>query len=195
VKFLRYYNIDVIKLKEGHHSFSFDVKDEFFRFYEADDWVDGANLTAKIEIEKTSSVMEVSFLINGTVALTCDRSLEIFDQPITVTEKVLYKYGPVEEEISEDVFMITKDTAIINVAQLIYEFILLAIPAKRVHPDYIDEMDEDEFEGEGSIVYRDGDLEEDEYDEDESEDMEDTDPAPDKSDPRWDILKNLKQKE
>jgi uncharacterized metal-binding protein YceD (DUF177 family) len=193
VKFLRYYNIDVIKLKEGHHSFSFDVKDEFFRFYEADDWVDGANLTAQIEIEKTSSVMEASFLINGTVALTCDRSLEIFDQPITVTEKVLYKYGPVEEEISEDVFMITKDTATINVAQLIYEFILLAIPAKRVHPDYIDEMDEDEFEGEGSIVYRDGDLEDDE--DDESEEMEDKDPAPDKSDPRWDILKNLKQKE
>ena len=32
--------------------------------------------------------------------------------------------------------MITKDTPNINVAQLIYEFILLAIPAKKIHPDY-----------------------------------------------------------
>jgi uncharacterized metal-binding protein YceD (DUF177 family) len=190
VKFLRYYNIDIIKLKEGDHFFDFDVKDEFFRFYEADDWVNGANLIAKIEIHKTSSVLEIIFHINGTVRLTCDRSLEEFDQPISLTEKVIYKYGPVEEEISEDVFMITKDTPVINVAQLIYEFILLALPAKRIHPDYIDEMDDEDFEAEGSIVYVDGDIE------DEGDiDSEEPDSTPNKSDPRWDILKNLKHKE
>ena len=97
--------------------------------------------------------MEADFDITGTIRLTCDRSLEEFDQPMGVTEKVIYKYGPVEQEMSEDVFMITKDTPSINVAQLIYEFILLAIPAKKIHPDYLDEMDDDEFEEEGSLVY------------------------------------------
>lgn len=187
MKFLRAYDIDIIKLKEGKHTFSFEVKDEFFKFYEADDWVNGSNLTASVTVTKTASLMEADFDIAGTIRLTCDRSLEEFDHPMKVAEKVIYKYGQAEQEISEDVFMITKDTPSINVAQLIYEFILLAIPAKKIHPDYLDEMDDDEFEEEGSLVY----LSE-EYDSDESGEEE----IPEKpADPRWDILNKLKKKD
>ena len=187
MKFLRAYNIDVIKLKEGKHTFSFEVKDEFFKFFEADDWVNGSNLTANVTVTKTASLMEADFEIVGTIRLTCDRSLEEFDQPMEVNEKVIYKYGQIEQEMSEDVFMITKDTPSINVAQLIYEFILLAIPAKKIHPDYADEMDDDEFEEEGSLVYLSN-----EYESDESGD-EDIQEKP--ADPRWEILNKLKKKD
>lgn len=187
MKFLRTYDIDVIKLKEGKHSFSFEVKDEFFKFHEADDWVNGSDLTANVTVTKTTSLMEADFKITGTIRLTCDRSLEEFDQPMEVTEKVIYKYGQIDQEISEDVFMITKDTPSINVAQLVYEFILLAIPAKKIHPDYLDEMDDDEFEEEGSLVYL-----SDEYKSDESGEEE----IPEKpADPRWEILNKLKNKD
>jgi uncharacterized protein len=188
VKFLRAYDIDVIKLKEGKHTFPFEVKDEFFKYYEADDWINGSDLTANVIVTKTASLMEADFDITGTINLTCDRSLEEFDHPMEVAEKVIYKYGPVEQEMSEDVFMITKDTPSINVAQLIYEFILLAIPAKKIHPDYLDEMDEDEFEEEGSLVYLSDEYETDESGEDEE--------VPDKpADPRWEILNKLKKKD
>ncbi|WP_373522523.1 DUF177 domain-containing protein [Aquiflexum sp.] len=187
MKFLRAYDIDVIKLREGKHTFSFEVKDEFFKFYEANDWVNGSDLTANVTVTKTASLMEADFDIVGTIRLTCDRSLEEFDHPMDVAEKVIYKYGLVEEEISEDVYMITKDTQSINVAQLIYEFILLAIPAKKIHPDYIGEMDKDEFEEDGSLVYL-----SDEYDSDESGDQD----IPEKpADPRWEILNKLKKKD
>jgi uncharacterized metal-binding protein YceD (DUF177 family) len=187
VKFLKAYNIDVIKLKDGKHSFSFEVNDEFFRFYEADDWVNGANLTVNVTINKTVSVMEADFKITGTIRLTCDRSLEEFDHPFELTEKVIYKYGPTEQEISEDVFMITKDTSSINVAQLIYEFILLAIPAKKIHPDYVDEMDDDEFDYEGNLVYLSEEIEEAE--------AEDEQIGEKPADPRWEILNKLKKKD
>ncbi|MCR9014784.1 YceD family protein [Aquiflexum gelatinilyticum] len=190
MKFLRNYDIDIIKLKDGKHSFTFEVNDEFFKYNEAEDWVNGANITVSINVNKTVSVMEVDFVINGTVGLTCDRSLEEFDHPLELTEKVIYKYGPMVQEISEDVFMITKDTPSINVAQLIYEFILLAIPAKKIHPDYMDETDEDDFDEEGSLIYL-----SDEDDEIESgnsdEEIQEEKPA----DPRWEILNKLKKKE
>jgi uncharacterized metal-binding protein YceD (DUF177 family) len=92
-----------------------------------------------------------------------------------------------EQEISEDVFMITKDTSSINVAQLIYEFILLAIPAKKIHPDYMDEMDDDEFDSEGSLVYLSKETEEAEAEDEQIGDK----PA----DPRWEILNKLKKKD
>ncbi|MBW3466221.1 YceD family protein [Arthrospiribacter ruber] len=190
MKFLRTYDIDIIKLKEGKHTFEFNVGDEFFRFYEADDWVNGADLTVNVHLNKTASLMEASFEINGTIGLTCDRSLEEFDYTLTHEELMIYKYGPMEQEISEDVQMITRDTSSINVAQLIYEFILLAIPAKKIHPDYMDDEDEDEFgEEEGTVVYVSDENQD--KDSDSSEQAGDSKPA----DPRWEILNKLKHKD
>jgi uncharacterized protein len=190
VKFLRSYNIDVIKLREGRHSFTFEVGDEFFQFYEAEEWVKGSNVTVTVQLNKTSSVIEADFVLEGTVKLTCDRSLEVFDYPIYLIEKVIYKYGAMEQEISEDVFVITKDTPSINVAQLIYEFVMLAIPAKKVHPDFRDEMDEEDFDQEGVLVYK--------SEEEKKTDMEgseDENAPVQPADPRWEILNKLKKKD
>ncbi len=189
MKFLRAYDIEILKLTDGEHTLAFDVNRSFFEFYDALDWVNDANLTVKVHIRKTVNLMDVKFFIQGPVNVTCDRSLENFDYPLEVTQSYLYKFGPMEQEINEDMSMITKDTAHINVAQLIYEFILLAIPAKKIHPDYLDEIDEDDFEEEGTLVYLSDESEELEVDElDESKEDK---PA----DPRWEILNKLKKKD
>jgi uncharacterized metal-binding protein YceD (DUF177 family) len=190
VKFLRSYNIDVIKLREGKHSFTFEVFDEFFQFYEAEEWVNGSKITVTVHLNKTSSVIEANFVLEGKVKLTCDRSLEVFDYPIYLTEKVIYKYGAMEQEISEDVFLITKDTPSINVAQLIYEFVMLAIPAKKVHPDYLDDMDDEDFDQEGVLVY----MSEEENALKMEESEEENAPVQ-PIDPRWEILNKLKKKD
>ena len=134
--------------------------------------------------------MEATFEIEGDVTLTCDRSLETFNFPLFTSEKIIYKYGLEEMEVTEDVFMITRDTPSINVAQLIYEFILLAIPVKKIHPDYLEEMDEEDFEGEGELVY----ISDEEFDDNLSEEKEESNESEEKTDPRWEILKKLKKK-
>lgn len=191
MKFLRNYNIDIVKLREGVHSFSFDVTGEFFEHFEADEWVKGASIKATAVLKKTSAVIEVDFQISGTVRLICDRSLEVFDYPLQVDEKVIYKYGAAEQEISDELYIITKDTPAINVAQLLYEYILIAIPAKKIHPDYIDEMDDEDFEGEGMYVYIDGEDNGMDDEEETSEGIEETKEI----DPRWAILNKLKAKD
>ncbi len=129
---------------------------------------------------KQASVIEAWFDISGTVELTCDRSLEKYDEPLEVKERVLYKYGPEEKELSDEIFIITNDTATINVAQLIYEFILLAVPFKRIHPNYREDKEE-EYDEDGKLVYV-------------SEDAEgEVDNEP-KNNPLWEELKKLKNK-
>ncbi|MCH7410989.1 YceD family protein [Belliella sp. DSM 111904] len=188
MKFLKNYSIDVIKLKEGKHEFTFPVDGEFFSHFEIQDFLKDGNLNATVEINKLTSLMEAKFQISGTVKLICDRSLEEFDHELTTTEKVIYKYGLEEAEITEDVFMITRDTPSIQLAQLIYEFILLALPAKKIHPDYVEEMDDEDFEGEGELVYYDDGEAEEETENESSEEK-----PSEKNDPRWDILKKLKK--
>ena len=94
----------------------------------------------------------------------------------------MYKYGQEEKEINDEIFFITADTQSINVMQLIYEFILLGIPAKKIHPDHLTEED-DEDEGEGWIVYEAGEnnLSEEQIKDDQN--------------PFWKALKNLKNKD
>jgi uncharacterized metal-binding protein YceD (DUF177 family) len=191
VKLIKAYEIDVIRLKDGRHVFKFEVGNDFFEYYQAEDWLNGAKIEVDVNLTKTVSVMEVDFHIHGTVNLTCDRSLEPFDEPLDLNEKVVYKYGPVEEEISEDIFMITKDTPSVNVAQLIYEYILLALPAKKIHPDYRTAEDEEEdadFESEVEYFV-------DEVEDDEEIPLDEEESTEERVDPRWDILKNLKNKE
>jgi uncharacterized protein len=182
VKFLRSFDIDIIRLKEGKHIFPFEIGGEFLSHFEGNEIAPNGLLQVKVTLLKQASVIEVWFDISGTVELTCDRSLEKYDEPIEVKERVLYKYGPEEKELSEEIFIITNDTAVINVAQLIYEFIILSVPAKRIHPNYREEEDEDEaFEEEGKLVY---------VSEDPSEEVNDEP----KNNPLWEELKKLKNK-
>jgi uncharacterized metal-binding protein YceD (DUF177 family) len=180
VKFLRSFDIDIIRLKEGEHVFPFKIGGEFLSYFEGNKIAPNGSLQAKVTLLKQASVIEALFDISGTVELTCDRSLEKYDEPIHIHERVLYKYGPEEKELSEEIFIITNDTASINVAQLIYEFILLSVPFKRIHPNYREEEDE-EYDEEGKLVY----VSED--------DKGEVDDEP-KNNPLWEELKKLKNK-
>jgi len=188
VKFWKTFDIEVIKFKEGLHEVVFPIEDAFFQQVEENELLEKGNLTARVKIDKGANLMELTFHIIGKVQLTCDRSLEVFDHELDITEKMIYKFGSEVKEIDESVMMITRDTPSINVAQLIYEYILLGLPLKKIHPDYKNELDEEDNELEGGYVYVDGADTED-SEEDTSEDT--NTPV----DPRWAQLGKLKTKE
>lgn len=189
MKFWKTFDIDILRLKDGEHVFSFEIGKNFLNQFQDNKIVSDGNLEAKITLNKQTNVIEALYEINGTVKLTCDRSLEVFDHPLDIKEKILYKYGQEEKEINEEIYTITRDTPRINVAQLIYEFILLAIPAKKIHPDYLEEMDEEDFDEEGKLVYI--DKGEDDTDPENGDASDDGKPI----NPMWEILRNLKKKE
>jgi uncharacterized metal-binding protein YceD (DUF177 family) len=126
--------------------------------------------------------MELTFHVQGSVELTCDRSLELFWHPLSFTERMIYKYGSREEELDDLVMMITRDTPSINVAQLLYEFILLALPAKKIHPNWREEQEDDSSEG--GFVYLDQEQEEESFG---------VEPEKKVIDPRWEQLLKLKK--
>lgn len=124
-------------------------------------------------------MIQVDFSIQGSIELECDRSLEEFDFPINVERSMIYKYGDEEKELSEDVYVIEKNTQTLNVADIIFEFIGLEVPMKKLHPKFQDDEDDD---SEGSMIYFS------EPEEDQNEQNEEN------IDPRWAALKNLKNK-
>jgi uncharacterized protein len=121
-------------LSEGKHLFDFDVNDRFFTEFETSE-VEKGNLKVQVELEKRSTYLRLTFSINGVVQLICDRCLENFDYPLESTRELLVKFSdkPVEDE-AELIYLHPTDFQV-EIAQYIYEFVILSLPIRRVHPD------------------------------------------------------------
>ena len=173
---LQDFSIDIYKLTNKVYQYQYTIDKSFFALFERST-VDEGQLTVDVMLDKQETLITARFVIDGSVVLTCDRSLEEFDYPLHVEEALLYQYGEEEEELTDEIMIITSRTQHINVAQPIYEFIALAVPMKRLHPKY---ADDDHPLVEGEIVF--------------SSQQDDTvDTATDTTvDPRWEALKKLK---
>ncbi len=165
------YSIDIFGLSNDAHNFEFEYDDDFFSLFEASPTGKGKG-TCLIDLQKTDSMLVLVFRLQGTVKLICDRSLDEFDYPVNVVQKIIYKYGAEEKELSENVFVILKNQQEINIANLMYEFISLEMPMKKLHPRFANEDSNDK------LIYS----------------SSKGDEKTTENDPRWDTLKKLKQK-
>lgn len=181
MKALREFDVHIFKLSNGEHSYQFEISDSFFELFENDTFSKG-KLIANVSLQKSDSMIQMNFHIEGTIELTCDRSLELFDQPVSFDSRMIFKYGDEEKELSEDVMVINKDCQTINLADLLNEFIGLEIPMKKLHPKFQEE--EEENDDEFIMVYS---SEQDDVASDEQQEEQDVDP-------RWAALKKLKNK-
>ena len=170
------YSVNIIGLSNRGHSFNYELSDEFFARY-GKDLVSGGKFNAEIVLEKHETFIEAEFKINGHVALICDRSLDPFDFPVTIDKKVVFKYGEEEMELSDEIIIITRDTTSVDLGQLMYEYIVLEIPMRKLHPRFQDEAEDDENE-EGKVIY--------------SSSTDENDSGEEPIDPRWEQLKKLK---
>lgn len=145
------FDIDLYQLKNRQYEYLYKVEDGFFSKFEKS-LVDKGSADVTVQLVKSEQGLVVNYHISGTLQLVCDKSLEVFDEPIDLQETVVYKYGDAYEEVSENLIIIKRDTLSINLAQSIYELIAVTIPYKKVHPKYRTEDAEDSVQS-GEIIY------------------------------------------
>ncbi|MBP6387232.1 MAG: DUF177 domain-containing protein, partial [Pseudarcicella sp.] len=131
--------------------------------------------------------IQLQYEIKGALQVLCDRSLEMFDYPIAINPKIILKFGDHDEELSEELYLIDRNSQQINIAQHLFEFISLEIPMKKLHPRFLENTEDEEVEiidnHEGIIVYS-------TITKDEKEQANSDQEKP--IDPRWAALANLK---
>ncbi|MFV0377216.1 MAG: YceD family protein [Mangrovibacterium sp.] len=127
------YNIEFKGLALGTHVFDFRIDNYFFDLFDGGIADDG-NLQVQLTLEKQSALMVLWFHAEGTVKIQCDRCLDLYDQAIRCENKVFIKYGEDNYEDGDDVIWVNTNDHQVNVAQMIYDFIILAIPFRQVHP-------------------------------------------------------------
>ena len=127
------YDIEFKGLSEGLHDFEFEADKKFFAHFE-DSLVENGKVTVKVIFEKRSSFMKLHFDITGWLELTCDRCLELYQQPIKNETEIFVKFGEKEFDDGENVLWVNPEEHHINLAHIIYEYISLSIPLRHVHP-------------------------------------------------------------
>ncbi|HSZ26394.1 MAG TPA: DUF177 domain-containing protein [Cytophagaceae bacterium] len=182
MKSLKTFDIEIFRLTEGRQTFDYQLKDSFFASME-DSLLEKGNLQVNVTLDKSERLILSDFKIKGTVELICDRSLEPFDYEIDSNQNLIFKFGDEFMELSEDVIMIPRDLQRLNIAQYIYEFIGLSIPIKKLHPQFQEDEKNDD-ESEVKLVFSSQKNKKNTNENDSNEVI----------DPRWNALKNLKDK-
>jgi uncharacterized protein len=173
---LKAFKVNIVGLSNKIHRFEYEIGNEFFNQY-GTGLISEGTFHVEVTLDKRETFIEVRFLISGEAVLICDRSLDPFSQPMKIDKKVVFKYGEADEELSDEIMIIHRDTDSLELGQYIYEFIVLEVPIKKLHPRYKNEIENDD-EAEGKIIYTSQDSSDDNDEE--------------QIDPRWEKLKKLK---
>lgn len=169
---MKFTEIKISGLKEGTHAFEFSLDNAFLDVFSRN-LFDKPELHVQIGLLLTEHMITAQVQVSGSVELTCDRSLDLFREPIRVSATHYFKFGEEEQELSDELDVISKERVSLDFDQLVYDIVALSIPGRHLHPRF---REEEEAEGEGTLVYQ-------------SEPSDQTNET--KPDPRWDLLKNV----
>ena len=167
------YSIPFSGLKQGAHEFKFKIENTFFESFGYEEF-HSANIDLLVNLNKQNTMLEFELQAKGTVNVACDLTNEPYDQEINGSLELVVKFGDEFNNEDDEILIIPHGEHQVNIAQYIYEMLVLAVPSKRIHPGVLD----------GSLqsdaLKRLEELQPGEVKENSEE-----------TDPRWDALKNL----
>ncbi len=136
MKNLNEFSIPYIGLKNGLHTFLYSIGNSFFTFFENSPVTEG-KLSIDVTLDKRDTLYLLAFSINGNVIVECDRCGSDLNLAVN-TKNTLYVKFEDDNAINDedaDVLYISRTESHLDVAQLIYEYIVLAIPIQKIHAD------------------------------------------------------------
>lgn len=133
MKGLREFEIPYVGLKVGVHKFSFDIDGKFFDHFK-DSPVHDCKVKVNLEFEKKETFFILNFFVDGSVKVECDRCLIVFDKQIFGDYICYVKFAeePEKENDEPDVLFIGREQTVIDLSQLIYEYINLCLPIQKL---------------------------------------------------------------
>lgn len=120
------YDLPVAGFGPGVHRFTYRIDREFFAMY-AGAPIEQGEVTIALEVEKRQDGLTVTIAASGHMDTACDRCLAWIRLPLEIQQTFLYRYSSKDEK-DDEVFFISPQTPVINVADHIYESVVLAIP-------------------------------------------------------------------
>lgn len=170
---LKEFDIPFSGLKLGKHHFEYQIDKAFFDSFDYDEF-NASSVHVDVILDKMSTVMELEMRAKGTVNVACDITNEPYEQPVEGSLELVINFGEAFSDEDDEILVLPHGEHQFNIAQYIYEMIVLSMPSKRVHPGVLDGSLDSEMLRKLQ----------------ELQPKEQSDKT-EKTDPRWDALRNL----
>jgi uncharacterized metal-binding protein YceD (DUF177 family) len=162
-------------LKQGKHQFKYEVDNTFFENFGFEEF-NSSSILIDAQLDKRNTIMDLLLNATGSINVNCDVTNEPFDLTIEASMDLVIKFGDAFNDDNEELLILSHGDYEFNIAQYVYEMLVLSIPQKRVHPGV-----------------EDGSLESDVLDKLEELSVSSPEENNNKEiDPRWEALKKLK---
>lgn len=125
------YNVDLKGMKASSLDMEFDLDNAFFADIDGEEFQKGT-VKAKVVVKKGRDIFDFSFALTGTVVVPCDRCLDDLEIEVDTVNTLRVKLGDSYAD-EGDIVIIPEQEGDLNIAWYLYEFIVLALPMKRVH--------------------------------------------------------------
>ncbi len=127
------YSIAFKGLKEGEDFYEYNLDDAFFSLFEASQIKTG-HLKASVKLNKREQMLILEFHIEGQVDSICDRCLDRVELAVLYDGKLFVKFGETYDEPTEEIIVLPHEAHAINIARYLYEFIIISLPIRHLHP-------------------------------------------------------------
>ncbi len=126
------YNIDYHAISEGNSTLEFAINDELFAICQSPEILHGDG-KAVFTINKNGNTAKANVNIITTVVSPCDRCLDECSIDVNWTGQTIFKLTEHTDEYDGDIIYVNNSNQSLDLAQYIYESIILALPIERAH--------------------------------------------------------------
>lgn len=166
------YSVQFTGLKEGMHELRFELSEKFFEHFEYSE-ISKCEVIVDINLEKQSTMLIFDFVVQGKAEVLCDRCQEDVSIDLEHEDRLFVKFGEQTSTTENEILVLGPQEFEVDLSQYLYEFSHLALPAKRIHKT-MGACNKDVIQILEEMM---------EHEEEK------------KSDPRWDALKRLADRE
>lgn len=128
------YKIAFKGLKPGVYTYDFEVDSSFFEAFENAE-IKAGECTVRVELRRLETMLDMAVEVVGRVVTMCDRCLEDCEIPVAYEGNLVVKFSSEEQEYDGEVMWLTPADDEVDLAQYIYESVVLSLPYQRIHPE------------------------------------------------------------
>lgn len=130
---LNKYNIKFIGLKDGIHNFDFRIDNQFFDIFNYTEF-NNCRIKSIVQLDKKLNLLKLNFYSKGFININCDLSNEPYEYLIDEKYQIVVKFGDKFNNDHDEIIILEHGSYKVNIAQYLYEMIVLSVPIKKLHP-------------------------------------------------------------
>lgn len=132
-KRLKESNLVFSSLKDGEHELEYTLNEAFFACFEQST-IEKGEINVIVSLNKSETMLNTNFDLSGEVTADCFRCNTAMKVEIENDFRLIFKFGN-EPSDNEELIVLPPEEYQIDFSPYFYEFALLSLPKRIVHPD------------------------------------------------------------